>query len=412
VLAVDLEASAYTCLIYSSFTVFTRALIVPSSARRTAVISSLAFVPTFAGAIVLVNLDEFQSQVPAPMFVGGALLYQAVAVLLAMTGSRIIYGLRKQVTEAMQLGEYTLDRKIGEGGMGAVYRARHALLRRPTAIKLLLPEKVGPENLDRFEREVQHMSQLTHPNTVTVFDYGRSPDGVLYYAMEYLGGIDLEQLVKRFGPQPAGRVAKILIQVCGALQEAHDAKIIHRDIKPANIILCERGGVPDVAKVVDFGLVREITRDSSASAQVVMGTPHYLAPEAITDPDTLGPAVDIYSLGAVGFYLLTGRHVFDGKTSVQVCLQQVTDPAPRPTEVAKVHVPRELEDQIMKCLSKSPSARPSAAALSEALEALPKPRDWDPKEAQRWWREFKTAETAPASDAQTLTITIDLQQRT
>src|SRR4029079_7147621 len=152
-----------------------------------------------------------------------------------------------------QLGSYKLGRKIGEGGHGAVYLAHHIMLRRPTAVKLLLPDRVGADNLERFEREVQHMSQLTHPNTVAVYDYGRSPEGHFYYAMEYLGGgIDLEHLVRNHGPQPNGRVAQILAQVCGALSEEHDNQIIHRDIEPANIIVCERGGMSDIAKVVDY----------------------------------------------------------------------------------------------------------------------------------------------------------------
>ncbi|MBX3160963.1 MAG: serine/threonine protein kinase [Deltaproteobacteria bacterium] len=410
VIASDLRASAYTCLIYEVFVVFTRALLVPGSARRTAVVSSIAFLPLVIGAVILAVGDE--TDMPGPAFVGGALLLESVAVLLAATGSRIIYGLRQKVTEAMQLGQYTLDRKIGEGGMGAVYHARHALLRRPTAVKLLLPDRVGPENLDRFEREVQHMSQLTHPNTVAVFDYGRS-DGVLYYAMEYLGGIDLELLVKKYGPQPPGRTVHILVQVCGALQEAHDAGLIHRDIKPANIILCERGGMPDVAKVVDFGLVKEITRDASASTQIILGTPHYIAPEAVTDPDAIGPAVDLYALGAVGYYLLTGQRVFEGKTHVDVCLQHVTQ-APTPPSQRGARVAPELEAIIMRCLAKQPGARfASARELADALAAVGKTPDWDRTASAQWWRDFASAteKARTATDAPTRTITVDVAQR-
>jgi eukaryotic-like serine/threonine-protein kinase len=404
-LSEEFRPAAYAALVYTLFTVFTRALVVPSSGRRTAIMSMCTWVPMLAAAIWLGATS--QQEVPGPAYVLGALVFAAVAIVLATTGSRIIYGLRRQVSEAM------LDRKIGEGGNGAVYHARHALLRRPTAVKLLLPDKVGAENLDRFEREVQHMSQLTHPNTVAVFDYGRSPDGVLYYAMEYLAGVDLENLVRLHGPQPSSRVIDILVQVCGALQEAHDAGIIHRDIKPANIILCERGGVADVAKVVDFGLVKEIARDTSASSQIILGTPAYVAPEAVTDPERIGPAADLYALGAVGYFLLTGRRVFEAKSAVELCIQHVTQPPRRPTEVAKIHLPRELEDLILRCLAKDPGARfTSASALAEALEAIPRAKDWDRAEARRWWREFRAREALPPStDAPTLTMTIDLGDR-
>jgi serine/threonine-protein kinase len=396
---------------YVAFTVFMRAIVVPSSGRRTAIISLLMFVPMWIASVILAL--ERPQEVPSPAFVVGALVLGVVPILLASVGSDIIYGLRRQVSQAMQLGQYTLESKIGEGGNGAVYRAHHALLRRPTAIKLLLPDRVGADNLDRFEREVQHMSQLTHPNTVAVFDYGRSPDGVFYYAMEYLGGIDLEHLVERFGPQPSGRVVHILLQVSGALHEAHAARLIHRDIKPANIILCERGSVLDVAKVVDFGLVKEITRDADAASQVVLGTPAYVAPEAVTDPEHITHAVDLYGLGAVGYFLVTGRRLFEGKTAVDVCIQHVTQLPRRPSELGVAIAP-ELEAVLMKCLAKQPADRyPSAAALGDALEALPPAGDWSKADATAWWEQFRRSQAAvsAASAAPTLTITVDLGSR-
>jgi hypothetical protein len=411
-LAYDRQASSYTCLLFVSFTVFTRALVVPSSAKRTLVTSTLGFIPIAAGAVLLGYVAHFE--IPGPAFVVGDLLYNAVAIILATLGSEIIYGLSKKLGEAMQLGQYTLGRKIGEGGMGAVYHAHHALLRRPTAVKLMLPH-LGADALDRFEREVQAMSQLTHPNTVAVFDYGRNPDGALYYAMEYLGGTNLEQLVRVHGPQPANRVIDILVQVCGALQEAHDQHLIHRDIKPPNILLCERGGIPDVAKVVDYGLVKEATQDAMQSTQIILGTPHYIAPEIVTDPNLLSPAVDLYALGAVGYFLLTGKRVFEGaKTAFEVLVQHRTQAPKRPSEVAKIHVPVELEDILLQCLAKEPEKRfASARALAEALERVPRSAGWDREEARRWWRDFRDreAQVSISSDAETRTITIDLSDR-
>ncbi|MBA3455892.1 MAG: serine/threonine protein kinase, partial [Deltaproteobacteria bacterium] len=315
----DLAIAPFSCLLYTSFMVLLRAIVVPSTGARTAILGSVAFAPIVLAAIGIWLAEPLTHQpplpLPGPAYVGGAILVGTVAVMLATVGSRIIYGLRRQVTAAMQLGQYTLLHKIGEGGMGSVYRARHAMLRRPTAVKLVHPNKVDAQTLDRFEREVQHMSLLTHPNTVAVYDYGRSPDGVFYYAMEFLDGINLESLVARYGPQPFDRVVSILTQVAGALAEAHGSDLIHRDIKPANIILCERGGVVDVVKVVDFGLVKEITAaGDTTSTKSILGTPAYIAPEAVTDPDFVGTAVDLYALGAVGYFLLTGKKVFDGKT--------------------------------------------------------------------------------------------------
>jgi serine/threonine-protein kinase len=413
-LAADLESSSYTCLVYFIFTLFTRVFVVPSSGRRTLLVGGIAFTPIAVGATGLAMLPGAKLDVPAPAFAAGCILLCGVAVVLSAAGSRIIFGLRQKVTAAMQLGQYRLGRKIGEGGMGAVYLAHHVLLRRPTAVKLLLPDRVGAENLERFEREVQHMSQLSHPNTVAVFDYGRSPDGVFYYAMEYLGhGIDLERLVRVSGPQPSGRVVHILEQVCGALHEAHAQGIIHRDIKPANIILCERGLVPDVAKVVDFGLVKEFTRDDGTSHQTILGTPAYLAPEAITSPASVGPPADLYALAAVGYYLLTGRRVFEGTNAVEFCIQHVTQ-APKPPSTLGVRVPAELEAALMKCLAKQPADRHSSAAeLADALRAVPPAKDWSVDEARTWWLDFQRLEsaTAAAATAPTLTVTIDLGHR-
>ncbi len=407
VISYDFRPAAYVCLLYSCFTVLTRALIVPSTGKRTAIVTSLANAPVAVSAIVLAIHGG--QEIPGPGFIVGYFQLGVVAVLLSAAGSRIIYGLRSQVSAAQQLGQYTLIKKIGEGGMGAVYLARHVMLRRPTAVKLLRPDRVGADNLARFEREVQHTSQLTHPNTVAVYDYGRSPDGVFYYAMEYLGGgIDLENLVREHGAQPAGRVVQILAQVCGALAEAHERGIIHRDIKPANIILCQRGIVPDVVKLVDFGLVKQITADTGQSTQVILGTPAYVAPEAVTDPSTIGPASDLYALGAVGYFLLTGRRVFEGKTAVDVCVQHVTaTPIPPSTYVA---VPAALEAIIARCLFKQPGDRfADARSLGRALAAL-EPTAWAEDDATRWWSTFRPRDTMTTSAPPEL-ITVDLVNR-
>ena len=405
----DLRVSGYLSVVYATFTVFARALIVPSSGKRTAVASGFTMLPMTIAALVLSIQRE--QDVPREVYFGGFLMFCIVPLVLSAAGSQIIYGLRQKVSAAQQLGQYTLDKKIGEGGMGAVYLAHHVMLRRPTAVKLMLPDRVGADNIERFEREVQHMSQLTHPNTVAVYDYGRSPDGDFYYAMEYLGGgIDLENLVKKHGPQPSGRVAQILAQVCGALHEAHLNGIIHRDIKPANIILCERGGVPDVAKVVDYGLVKEIARDTAASTQVVLGTPSYVAPEAVTDPSSIGPPADLYSVGCVGYFLLTGKKVFEGKTAVDVCIAHVTKPPVPPSQVATQPIDAELEAILMKCLAKKPEERyASAAVLRHLLLAVPSP-DWVVAQARTWWEKFRSIEQSlsEASESSTMTITVDL----
>ncbi len=414
--AAEFRPAGYASLIYATFVVFTRAIVVPSSGRRSLVVSILIFVPVVtAGCALAVKTTQ---DLPGPAYAIGGIVFAAIAVLLATIGSQVIYGLRQKVSDAMQLGQYTIGRPIGSGGMGEVYHAQHTLLRRPTALKLLRPDKIGSDNLDRFETEVQATSQLTHPNTIAIYDYGRSPDGLLYYAMEYLDGIDLAKLVKTHGPQPIARVVRILAQTASALGEAHAMGFVHRDIKPANIILCERGGLLDFVKVVDFGLVVEIEPEPASASgtrpPAILGTAAYLAPEAVTRDEPVGAAADLYALGAVAYYLLTARPVFEGATPHEIVTAHVARAVVPPREL-RAEIPAALERLILACLEKATADRPaSALALHAALLALPVSPDWPDATAHAWWEAFRAARTASEAvthDTPTLTISVDLGKR-
>jgi len=245
--------------------------------------------------------------------------------------------------------------------------------------------------LRRFEKEVQLTARLTHPNTISIYDYGRTPDGRFYYAMELLDGMTLDELVARYGPQPPARVIHILRQACGALREAHGIGLIHRDIKPANVYLCARGGVRDVVKVLDFGLVREFRSDGSVTGSnldILVGTPLYLSPEAILSPAQLDSRADLYALGALAYVLLTGAPPFTGRTLVELCGHHLHTQPERPS-ARGVAVPDDLERLVMDCLAKDPGARPQGAQqVAELLGRCVDAGRWGEAEAERWWSEL------------------------
>jgi serine/threonine-protein kinase len=372
-------------LLVTNGALISHAVIVPSSVRRTFWISLLGALPDAAVVALLLRArGETESLLPTL----DALLWGGVSVTMATLVSRVIYGLRKEVQAAQKLGQYTLLQKLGAGAMGEVYLASHALLRRRTAIKLLRPDADG-HGLERFEREVQLTSQLTHPNTIAIYDYGHTADGRFYYVMEYLEGVDLDGLLSLDGPQPPARVIHILRQVCGALEEAHGAGLLHRDIKPANLFLCRRRGLPDLVKVLDFGLVKEVggaEEESPQRVHLVVGTPLYLAPEAILFPSRVDARGDLYSLGAVGYALLTGCHVFDGKSSTEICSHHLhTAPTPPSVRLGR-ELPRDLCDILMRCLSKHAGERfASARELRLALSACADAGRWTEEDSERWW---------------------------
>jgi serine/threonine protein kinase len=273
--------------------------------------------------------------------------------------------------------------------------------------------------LRRFEKEVQLTARLTHPNTISIYDYGRTPDGTFYYAMELLEGLTVEQLVERHGPQPAARVIHLLLQACGALSEAHGIGLIHRDIKPANIYLCRRGGIQDVVKVLDFGLVRELNRDGDvggSNVDTVVGTPLYLSPEAILSPDRVEARADLYGLGGVAYFMLTGAPPFGGRSLVEICSHHLHTPPEPPSR--RRAVPADLDDLVLRCLAKNPNQRPaSAAVLAEALHTCADAGGWNAADAERWWAQIETPPpseplaVASAEQPRLTVCTVDLKRR-
>lgn len=315
---------------------------------------------------------------------------------------------RRRLSEAElrleQLGQYTLAEKIGEGAMGVVYRARHALMRRDTAVKLLLPDRADPVSVRRFESEVRLSCQLTHPNTIQVYDYGHTAQGVFYCVMELLRGLNLHDLVARFGAQPEARVVYILTQVCDALAEAHALGLVHRDIKPANVFLCDRGGFADWVKVLDFGLVRAY-RDGqgggvrSLADAAAEGTPLFMPPEAFADTSAADPRSDIYSVGALGYYLLTAQYVFEANSDLELYHKHLSEQPAPPSRRTLNPISAELEETILRCLEKERNLRvPSVTELRALLLTSPAADAWTPEERAAWWGRYRLAGSEPATE--------------
>ncbi|GAC1651430.1 MAG: hypothetical protein NVS4B3_12090 [Gemmatimonadaceae bacterium] len=346
-------------------------VLIPSSLRhsgaRTIVLALCAFIPEY------VALRTIGATGPAlTTYLSLKIITVVVMSALALYGSYRIDELSEDVRTARHLGQYVLQRVLGEGGMGSVYLAEHQFLRRPCAVKLIRPEQANDEaTRARFEREVQSAAALTHPNTVQIFDYGQTEDGTFYYAMEYLPGVCLDTLVEELGPLPPARVVRILTQLCGALGEAHTCGLVHRDLKPGNVMLCQRGGMEDVVKLLDFGLVAalrpEPTDPKITQAGAIMGTPSFMSPEQCLGDVDVTSESDIYSLGALGYFLVTGHAPFPGRSPMQVIAAHLYE-APRPITEVRADVPVEFANVLERCLAKDPAQRfRDAASLERAL---------------------------------------------
>jgi serine/threonine protein kinase len=371
-----------------------RAAMVPSSAARTAAVGGIVIGAIVAFAFVYYSLHKVADGAPSPfVYAAFAGLLGSGSVAVTTITSNSLFGLRQKVREATQLGQYTLTERIGEGGMGVVYKAKHAMLCRPTAVKILPPDRAGAHNIARFEREVQLTSSLTHPNTVQIYDFGRTPEGTFYYAMEYLDGLTLGSLVELDGPQPVGRVISILAQVCGSLAEAHSIGLIHRDVKPENIMICERGLQADVVKVVDFGLVKTLDGPGVAKLSrtgMLAGTPLYMAPETIQSPDRVDARTDLYAVGAVGYFLVTGHNVFEGNSLIEIGAQHLNAQPELPSKRLGTPVRSDFEAVLLSCLAKSPDDRPrNADELRSRLLACADANTWTEKNSHDWWQSHR-----------------------
>ncbi len=389
-------AAAKDTMISSIILMFAYAMLIPNTWRGAwPFVLGIAAGPVACEAMIfLVHPEVFRLvlRVAALRRAVESVLQMATAGVLATYGAHLVNTLRVRAIEARQLNQYLLGEPIGVGGMGQVHLAEHRLLKRPCAIKLIRPERAGnPRRLEQFEREVRATARLTHPNTIEIFDFGHTDDGTFYYVMEYLPGLSLEGLIAAEGPMAPGRVIFLLRQALEALAEAHAAGMIHRDVKPANIFATRRGGRHDFVKLLDFGLVQEVTGPATAGQgpkRAVVGTPAFMAPEQVLNDRPLDHRCDLYAIGAVAYNLLTGRPPFEGESQASVLDAQVRDPVVPPSRL-RPNVSDDLEKVVLRCLEKSPEDRfPSAEDLEEALADCAAASQWDHRKAASWWEEF------------------------
>ena len=371
--------------------IFVYGVFMPNRWQRAAMILlPMAAIPLFVTWAAEYFTVESVAEVLAKNEGGSPALTPFLAAFISIFAAHSIHGLRLSAFQARRLAQYRIVRLIGQGGMGRVYEAEHLLLKRNCAVKLIQPEKSADDRaLRRFEREVRSTAALTHPHTIEVYDYGQTNEGVFFFAMELLPGMNLRELIKAAGPLPPERAVHFLVDVCDALREAHEAGMVHRDIKPANIFASERGGIHDFTKLLDFGVVREIEFDNrlSNTFTMVAGTPSFMSPEQATSPDKLDPRSDIYALGAVAYFLLTGRPPFVGKTPMQVMLAQVAE-RPEPPSEYRPDIPTDLEAIVMRCLAKDVNDRtPTAAQLRDDLLKCQCAGKWTQADAQNWWQQ-------------------------
>ncbi|MFL5535782.1 MAG: serine/threonine-protein kinase [Gemmatimonadales bacterium] len=398
IMTINDEGQILQVLLALTVTVMIRAILVPSRPGRTMLLTALAFLPTVIVCIARHHPTEllpgFSASYQKQYMTLNTVLWSVLGITLATITSRVTYGLRRQVAEANELGQYVLEEKIGGGGMGEVWRARHRLLIRPAAIKLIRPQMSGDAELllRRFEREARATAALKSPHTVQLYDFGATDDGRLYYVMELLDGLDLDTLVRQHGPLPAERVVHILRQVCSSLQDAHVNGLVHRDIKPANIVVSRAGTTFDFAKVLDFGLVK-LDTDQKADGDVKLtsegsagGTPAFMAPEVVLGVADTDHRVDLYALGCVAYWLLTGKLVFAGKSVVEVMFHHAHTLPSKPSTRSELSIPPSLEELVMDCLEKDPPRRPaSAEAVSTRLDAVSFQEAWTVERAEHWW---------------------------
>jgi serine/threonine-protein kinase len=367
-------------------------LIMPGPPRR---MLAAAIVAGAMSPLALLLLDRWGKVAADADAYLGAVLGPLLGIGFAYWGARVVYGLGRQVAAARELGSYRLEERLGQGGMGEVWRARHRMLARPAAIKLirrsLTGEAPSEELRRRFEQEAQAIARLRSPHTVELFDFGVAADGTFYYVMELLEGLDADALVRRFGPVPAERAVFVLRQVCHSLTEAQACGLVHRDIKPANIFLCRYGEDYDFVKVLDFGLVKG--SDGSAprgpgltGENVVQGTPAFMAPEQVLGGAGVDGRADIYATGCVAYWLLTGQYVFTADSPMAILMHHVRT-APVPPSARTAHpIPPALERLVLACLAKDPADRPQTAReLSLGLAEVEAADAWSEARAREWW---------------------------